>query len=176
MYYGAIKKNDIANGQGVRVSLFVSGCTHHCKNCFNAETWSFTYGAPFTEETEEEILSAMAPGYVEGLSLLGGDPLEPLNQEPLLPLLRKMRERYPEKTVWCYTGFLYEDLFGEGKAVTPATPELLSYLDILVDGPFIEEKKNLNLQFRGSSNQRVIDVKKSLQTGKVVIWDKLQDR
>ncbi len=176
MYYGAIKKNDIANGNGIRVSLFVSGCRHRCKNCFNPETWDFSYGAPFTEETENEIIEALRPSYIEGLSLLGGDPTEKENQAALLPLLRRVKRELPEKNIWCYSGYLYEDLLPGGRAACDATEEYMSYIDILVDGPFIEEQKNLRLRFRGSENQRVIDVKKSKRSGIVTIWDKLGDR
>ena len=175
MYYGAIKKNDIANGNGVRVSLFVSGCTHRCRNCFNPETWNFSYGQPFTKETEEEIFEAVAPSYVEGLTLLGGDPTEKENQRALLPFLRRFREKFPNKTVWCYSGYVYEDFLPGGRAAIPETAEYLSLIDILVDGPFIEKEKQLGLLFRGSRNQRIIDVKKTLQSGKIVLWDKLTE-
>ena len=172
MYYGEIKKCDIANGEGVRVSLFVSGCTHHCPGCFNRETWDFCYGKEFTEETEEELLKALEPGYVNGLSLLGGEPFEPQNQAVLVPFLRKVRERYPEKTIWCYSGYLFDkELRGESRARCEWTDEMLSMLDILVDGRFVESLKDITLVFRGSSNQRVIDVKKSLERGDVVLWE-----
>lgn len=171
MYYGEIKKRDIANGEGVRVSLFVSGCTHHCKGCFNEETWDFSYGNPFTLETEEILLSALEPFYVSGLTLLGGEPLEHVNQKAILPFLKKMRKIYPKKTVWCYTGYIWEkDIIGKMYKKWEETPELLEYIDVLVDGPFVEEKKNIQLLFRGSENQRLIDVKKSLSAKEVVLW------
>jgi anaerobic ribonucleoside-triphosphate reductase activating protein len=157
MYYGNIKKYDIADGPGVRVSLFVSGCRHHCKGCFNAETWDFQYGQPYTQEVEEEILAALKPGYIEGLTLLGGEPFEPENQAELVKLLKKVRTTYPDKNIWCYTGYLYDvDLIPGGKVYTEVTEEMLSYIDTLVDGEFIEAEKDLSLQFRGSRNQRII--------------------
>lgn len=172
MNYATIKKHDIANGVGVRVSLFVSGCTHRCKGCFNAEAWDFGYGKPYTHETEEEILEAVGKSYIAGLSLLGGEPFEPCNQRGLLPLLIRFRQEYPQKTVWCYTGYtLDRDLIAGGKAHCEVTDEMLSYIDILVDGEFVEEKKDLKLRFRGSSNQRIIDVQKSLKTGQVCLWE-----
>lgn len=171
MNYANIKKYDVANGVGVRVSLFVSGCTHHCKGCFNAEAWDFAYGQPYTEATEEEILTALSHEYIAGLSLLGGEPFEPQNQRALLPLLRKFRERYPQKSVWCYSGYTLEtDILLAGRAHCEATDEMLSYIDILVDGEFVEEKKDLKLRFRGSSNQRIIDVKRTLSEGTVKLW------
>lgn len=172
MYYGEIKKWDIANGEGVRVSLFVSGCTHHCPGCFNQDTWDFRYGREYTEETQEEILAAMAPGYIDGLSLLGGEPFEPENQKELVKLLRQVKEKYPEKNIWCYSGYLFDkELLGDSRARCEATDEMLSMIDVLVDGRFIEAKKDIRLVFRGSSNQRVIDVKKSLEAGEVVPWE-----
>ena len=169
MHYGEIKKTDIANGEGVRTALFVSGCTHHCKGCFNQETWDFKYGKEFTEETEEEILSALAPANIAGLSLLGGEPMEPGNQRALLPFLRRVKGTYPEKTIWCYTGYLFDkELADGGRARCEATDEMLSLIDVLVDGEFVQEKKNISLRFRGSENQRVIDVQKSLKEGKTV--------
>ena len=171
MNYGEIKKCDIANGEGVRVALFVSGCRHHCKGCFNSMTWDFNYGKKFTEETEEEILEALKPNYIDGLSLLGGEPFEPENQEVLVKLLRKVKERYPEKNIWCYSGYLFdEELKTESRARCEYTDEMLSMLDVLVDGRFEEDKKNITLLFRGSENQRLIDVKKSLEQGQVVEW------
>ena len=171
MNYGEIKNFDIANGEGVRVSLFVSGCTHHCKNCFNRETWSFDYGKPFTAETEELLLRELSPGYIDGLSLLGGEPFEPENQAALLPFLRKVRERFPEKNIWCYTGYLFDrELLSESRARCEFTDEMLSYIDILVDGEYVEALHDIRLQFRGSSNQRIIDVKKSLKSGKVELY------
>ena len=169
MYYGEIKNFDIANGEGVRVSLFVSGCTHHCKNCFNPETWNFDFGQPFTEETEELILKELAPDYINGLSLLGGEPFEPSNQAVLLPFLRRVKELFPNKTIWCYSGYLFDkELLSESRARCEHTDEMLSLIDVLVDGEFMQELYSITLQFRGSSNQRIIDVKKSLQSGKVV--------
>lgn len=161
MNYANIKKYDIADGPGVRVSLFVSGCRHHCKGCFNYEAWDFEYGRPYTAETEAEILEALKPGYIAGLTLLGGEPFEPENQAELVKLLRKVRETYPEKSIWSYTGFVYDkDLVPGGRAYTDVTDEMLSYLDVLVDGPFVEELKDITLQFRGSSNQRILEMSK----------------
>lgn len=171
MNYANIKLHDIANGPGVRVSLFVSGCTHHCKNCFNSETWDFNYGQLFTEDTINKIIEALKPDYIKGLSLLGGEPFEYVNQRGLLPLVRKVKFLYPEKDIWCYTGYDYEnDILCDMIQKWPATKELLSMIDVLVDGKFIDELKDLKLRFRGSSNQRIIDVRQSLQTGTVVPW------
>lgn len=168
MNYGTIKKTDISNGAGVRVSLFVSGCTHHCKGCFNPETWNFNYGKPFTKDTEEELLEALSKTYISGLSLLGGEPMEPDNQRVLLPFVKKVKDIYPEKDIWCYTGYDYEkDLLQESRARCESTEELLSYIDVLVDGEFVEELKDISLQFRGSSNQRIIDVKASQEAGRI---------
>ena len=172
MHYGEIKKCDIANGEGVRVSLFVSGCTHHCPGCFNQDTWDFHYGKEYTEETEAESLGALAPSYINGLTLLGGEPFEPQNQRVLAGLLKKVRQQYPEKNIWCYSGYLFDkELLGDSRARCEVTDEMLSMIDVLVDGRFIEAKKDIRLVFRGSSNQRVIDVKKSLEAGKVVPWE-----
>lgn len=172
MYYGNIKKSDIANGPGVRVSLFVSGCTHHCKGCFNEETWNFKYGEPFTEKTEEQILNLLKPSYVSGLTVLGGEPMEYVNQKDLLPFLKKVRETYPKKTIWCYTGYVYEkDVLGRMVSKWKITKDILELIDVLVDGPFIEEQKDITLLFRGSSNQRLIDVPKSMKVGEVVLWE-----
>ncbi len=169
MNYGEIKKVDIANGEGVRVSLFVSGCTHHCKGCFNPETWSFSFGKTFTEETEDEIIGYLNHGYIKGLSLLGGEPFEPENQRALLPFLKRVKAMFPEKNIWCYSGYtLDEELLKESRARCEVTDEILSLIDILVDGEFIEAKRNLMLKFRGSENQRVIDVQKSLEVGEIV--------
>ena len=171
MHYGNIKKFDIADGEGVRVTLFVSGCTNHCKGCFQPATWDFRYGHPFTPETENELLEALKPDYIDGLTLLGGEPFEPDNQRALVPFLRKVRETYPDKTVWSYTGFVYEKDLTEGKRKhTEVTEEMLSMIDVLVDGPYIEEKKNVMLSFRGSENQRVIDMKKTLAQGKIILY------
>ncbi len=170
MYYGEIKRNDIANGEGVRVTLFVSGCTNCCKGCFQPETWDFNYGKPFTQETEELILKALEPSYINGLTLLGGDPFEPRNQRDLLPFVKKVRALYPNKTIWAFSGFTYEELTKDGSYCRcDETDELLSLLDILVDGRFVEELKNISLVFRGSSNQRIIDMNKTRQTGEIVI-------
>lgn len=170
MYYGALKKTDIANGPGVRVSLFVSGCRHHCKDCFNPETWNFTYGSEYTEAVTEEILQALAPGYIHGITVLGGEPFEPENQGQLLQLYHRIRERFPEKTIWVYSGYtLDEQLWKESPARTEVTDEILSLIDVLVDGEFVAEKKNITLKFRGSENQRIIDMKKSLAAGKVIL-------
>lgn len=171
MNYATIKKTDVANGPGVRVSLFVSGCTHHCKGCFNQEAWDFQYGQPYTQATEEEILTALAPSYITGLTLLGGEPFEPANQAALLPLLRRVRAQLPEKTIWAYTGYVLEPDLLTGKLGDWAiTREILSYLDVLVDGPFVLAQKDISLRFRGSSNQRLIDLPKTLAQDKVVWW------
>lgn len=163
MNYAALKKFDIANGPGVRVSLFVSGCRHHCKNCFNREAWDFDFGKPFTENTEAEILAELDKEYITGLSLLGGEPFEPENRSALTALLKKAKERNPQKQAWCYTGFEFEML------TDPTALEMLSLIDVLVDGKFVEELKSPDLIFRGSSNQRILDVKKSLEAGEA-IW------
>lgn len=168
MNYGAIKKCDIANGEGVRVSLFVSGCTHRCPGCFNEEAWDFGYGEPFTRDTEEEILAALAPDHIDGLSLLGGEPFEPGNQEALVHLLKRVKERYPGKNIWCYTGYrLEQDLLADSRARCAFTEEMLSMIDVLVDGRFVEALKDISLPFRGSSNQRVMDLKATLRDGDV---------
>ena len=171
MNYAAIKKTDVANGPGVRVSLYVSGCTHHCKGCFNQETWDFKYGKPFDQAALKQILEALEPEYIRGFSLLGGEPFEPANQEVLVGVLRHIREKYPQKTIWCYSGYLFDKDLVAGKLGDPAiTREMLSYLDILVDGEFVEAKKNLNLRFKGSENQRIINVPESLKRNEVVLW------
>lgn len=171
MNYADIKQYDVANGLGVRVSVFVSGCTHHCKGCFNAETWDFDFGAPFTEKEIQRVIEYLKPDYVAGLSLLGGEPFEPSNQEGLVPLLRAVKETYPEKNIWCYSGYLFdEQILGDMCKNSELTREMLSYIDILVDGRFEIEKKNLKLRFRGSENQRIIDVQKSLACGNVIRW------
>lgn len=170
MNYSAIKTHDVANGIGVRVSLFVSGCTHHCKDCFNAETWDFAYGEPFTDAQIQQILEALEPDYIKGFSLLGGEPFEPQNQRVLTPLLKKIKQTYPEKTIWCYTGYLLDtELLCDSRARCQVTDEMLSYIDILVDGEFVAEQKDLNLRFRGSANQRIINVPKTLASGAVVL-------
>jgi len=170
MNYAVIKKNDIANGVGVRVSLFVSGCRHHCKNCFNPETWDFNYGKEFTDETIEEIMKALDNDYTEGLSLLGGEPFEPENQQELIKLAKVFKERYPQKNIWCYSGFSFESQLLRG-LVGENAGELLSYIDVLVDGRFVEELKNPALLFRGSANQNIIDVQKSLAENKMVLLE-----
>ncbi len=176
MNYANIKFTDIANGEGVRTSLFVSGCTHHCKNCFNKETWDFNYGKPFTKEVEDKIFASLKPDYINGLTLLGGEPMELINQQGLLPFIKRVRQTYPNKTIWCYSGYLFEELLGTGgdakkimRAHCDITNELLSNIDILVDGEFVEEKKDITLRFKGSSNQRIIDVKSSLKQNKIVL-------
>ena len=171
MHYAAIKRRDIADGPGVRVSLFVSGCTHRCKGCFNEEAQNFSYGEPFTPAVEEALLEDLAPDYVDGLTLLGGEPFEPVNQRALLPFLRRVRERFPQKDVWAYTGYVYEDeLLRESRARCEVTDELLSLVDVLVDGEFVEEEKDITLLFRGSANQRLIDLKATRAAGAVVLW------
>lgn len=172
MNYADIKKYDIANGVGVRVSLFVSGCNHHCKNCFNQEAWDFDYGKPFTEQNIEEIMDYLSRPYVAGLSLLGGEPLEHANQIGLLPLLRKVKETYPEKNIWCYSGFTFDkDIMDKMYPKWEETREMLSYIDVLVDGKFVEELKNLSIRFRGSSNQRIVKVQESMKAGDVILWE-----
>ena len=169
MHYGTVKDCDIANGDGVRVSLFVSGCTNHCKNCFQPQTWDFEYGQPFDDETEARILDLLSPPYVAGLSLLGGEPFEPSNQRVLTPFLRRVREAYPSKNVWCYSGFTLEELRTEGAYPRcEVTDEMLSLLDVLVDGRFVEELKDISLRFRGSRNQRLIDLNATRRAGHVV--------
>ncbi len=171
MNYAEIKPFDIADGEGVRVALFVSGCTRKCKNCFNKIAWDFDYGKPFTEETQEMLLNMLEPYYISGLTLLGGDPFEPQNQRALLPFVEKVRERFPNKNIWCYTGYTYADGgIREDHAMCEVTKKLISLLDILVDGQFVEELKDIRLKFRGSSNQRVIDVQQSLKSGSVVLY------
>ena len=171
MNYATIKDYDIANGPGVRVSLFVSGCVHHCKDCFNPEAWDFDYGEPFTETVMERILTMMQPEYIRGITYLGGEPFDPHNQPGLLELTRKIRAAYPDKSIWSFTGYVY----GQNLPQLPGvTEELLAGLDVLVDGPFIASLKNLGLRFRGSENQRLIDMPKTLRTGAVVLWDETQ--
>ena len=172
MNYATIKNCDIANGPGVRVSLFVSGCTHHCPGCFNEVAWDFSYGEPFTEETENTILNLLRPSYIRGLTLLGGEPFEPQNQGAVVGLLRRVRRELPEKNIWAYSGYLFDRDILSGRLGDCS--EYLSYLDVLVDGPFIVAKKDLNLRFRGSSNQRLIDMPKSLKTGEIVLWEDWQ--
>ena len=173
MNYSAIKWTDIANGEGVRISLFVSGCTHRCKNCFNEIAWDFTHGELFDESVENKILEGLNADYIAGISLLGGEPLEPQNQKALYPFIKKVKELYPHKSVWCYTGFLFDEQNGmlkETQKNTEITKELISLFDVLVDGAYIEELKDVRLKFRGSSNQRIINVKKSLAKGECILY------
>ena len=166
MYFSTIKDCDIANGQGVRVTLFVSGCTNHCEHCFQPETWDFHYGEPFTETTEETLLTMLTPAYIRGLTLLGGEPMEPENQRALLPFVQKLRQRLPGKDIWCFTGFTYEMLLTEGSHPRcEVTDQLLSLIDVLVDGRFVEKLKDPSLRFRGSSNQRLIDLNATREAG-----------
>ena len=175
MHYATIKNCDIANGPGVRISLFVSGCTHRCKGCFNEVAWDFEYGQPFTQETIDYILTLLAPSYVKGLTLLGGEPFEPQNQGPIVELLRQIKAKYPQKSIWAFSGYLFDkDILTWRLGPREITEEYLSYLDVLVDGPFIESKKDLMLRFRGSSNQRIINVPESLRQGTVVLWEDWQ--
>lgn len=175
MNYAEIKNCDIANGPGVRISLFVSGCTHHCPGCFNEVAWDFGYGRPFTEDTIREILDMLKPHYIRGLTLLGGEPFEPQNQGAVVELLRRVKEAYPEKSIWAFSGYLFDrDILSGRLGGWEITREYLSYLDVLVDGPFVEAKKNLSLRFRGSENQRIIDVPASLASGTVVLWEDWQ--
>ena len=172
MNFATIKKRDIADGPGVRVSLFVSGCTHRCEGCFNEIAWDFDYGAPFTDAVQDELLEALAPDYVQGLTLLGGEPFEPENQRALLPFLKRVREVFPQKNIWCYSGYTLDQLQGESRARCEVTDEMLSMLDVLVDGRFVLAKKNIRLRFRGSENQRLIDMNKTREKGEIVLWDK----
>ena len=170
MHYGAINNCDIANGEGVRVTLFVSGCTNRCPNCFQPQTWDFEYGDPFTAETEQQLLDLLAPNYISGLTVLGGEPFEPSNQRTLLPFLRRVRKTYPGKTIWCFSGFTYEELLKDGSHPRcEVTDEILSLLDVLVDGRFVEELKDISLRFRGSSNQRLIDMNQTRSAGSPVL-------
>lgn len=172
MHYGEIKNCDIANGIGVRVSLFVSGCTNHCEDCFQPETWDFNYGNNFTEETENKILEMLAPDYICGLTVLGGEPFEPENQRVLVDFLRKVRRKYPEKSIWCFTGFTLEMLETEGThCYCEVTEEMLSLIDVLVDGRFDKNKKNISLRFRGSENQRLIDLNLTRECGTLTLWN-----
>ena len=174
MNYANIKYNDIADGEGIRTSLFVSGCTHHCKGCFNEEAWDFNYGKPFTSEVEDRILESLKPSYIAGLTLLGGEPFEPANQRVLVPFLKRVREQLPDKNIWCYSGYLYDvDMQPGGKVHTDVTDEILSYIDVLVDGEFVEELKDITLLFRGSRNQRLICLKDGKDVGR---YDELVKR
>ena len=172
MNYATIKNCDIANGPGVRVSLFVSGCTHRCPGCFNEVAWDFDYGEPFTEAVMDRILEMLRPAYVRGLTLLGGEPFEPRNQGPVVELLRRIKAEMPEKSIWAFSGYLFDKDILSGRLGD--TSEYLSYLDVLVDGPFVMAKKNLSLRFRGSENQRIIDVPASLKAGEVILWQDWQ--
>lgn len=176
MYYGELKKCDIANGIGVRVTLFVSGCTNHCPDCFQPQTWDFCFGQPYTADTEAEIFAELEKSYVAGLTVLGGEPFEPKNQRELVKLLKKMKSEYPDKTIWVFTGFRLDDeLLQDGSYPRcEVTDEMLSYIDILVDGRFMKELKDISLQFRGSRNQRVIDMNKTRETGTITIWEQLR--
>ena len=167
MHYGAIKDCDIANGPGVRVSLFVSGCTHRCRDCFNQEAWDFDFGEPFDQAVMDRILDLLSPSYIRGITYLGGEPLDPRNQAGLLDLSRQIKARFPEKSIWCFTGYVWERL----PQVDAVTDELLSHFEVLVDGPFVAEKKNLQLKFRGSENQRLIHIPKTLAAGQIVLWE-----
>ena len=171
MNYGTIKPTDIANGEGVRVSLFVSGCTHHCPGCFNYVTWDFNYGKPFTKETEDEILNLLSRNYIDGLSLLGGEPMEPCNQRCLVNLVDRFKEKYPNKTLWIYTGYTYdEDLIPGGKAYCEVTDKILDQCDVIVDGEFVESLKDISLKFRGSSNQRILNIRETRKRNAIVFW------
>lgn len=172
MKYANIKYCDIANGIGIRTVLFVSGCTHHCKGCFQPETWDFNYGEDYTERTEDEIIESLKPDYISGLTLLGGEPFELQNQRALLPLLRRIKAELPQKNIWAFSGYTFEELTGESRAVCECTKEILSIIDVLVDGEYIDEKRNISLRFRGSENQRLIDVPETLKNGKITLWDK----
>lgn len=172
MNYGEIKNCDVANGVDVRVSLFVSGCTHHCEGCFNPMTWDFNYGKPFDKAAEDYLIGLLSHKYIRGLTLLGGEPMEPENQKALLPLLKRIKAELPKKDIWCYTGYTFErDILEDMCKKYAETPELLKCIDVMVDGEFILARKNISLRFRGSDNQRLIDVKKSLETGSTVLWD-----
>lgn len=173
MNYADIKRYDVANGPGVRVSVFVSGCTHRCPGCFNEEAWDFNFGKPFTQETIDYIIDLLKPDFYKGITFLGGEPLEHVNQQGLLPLARKIREVYPEKSIWCFTGYDFEkDVLGRMINEWPETKELLSYIDVLVDGEFIEAQKDLSLVFKGSANQKHILVQESMKSGSLVLWEK----
>ena len=176
MKYATIKYNDIANGPGVRVSLFVSGCNHHCKGCFNEVAWDFNYGEDFTENEIASIIKALEPPHIKGLTLLGGEPMEFVNQKGILPLVKKVRETYPEKSIWCYTGFLFDkEIVGDMWKKFPVTRELVPLFDVMVDGKFDIDLLDITLRFRGSSNQRILDVKKSLEAGEVILWEDPSD-
>lgn len=172
MNYATIKYEDISNGTGIRTSLFVSGCTHGCKGCFNREAWSFNFGEKFDRDVQKEIFKSLQPRYIAGLSLLGGEPMELQNQEALLPFLKEVKTLYPDKTIWCYTGYLFDSDFQEGGvAYSEVTSQILELIDVMVDGKFIQEQYDISLRFKGSYNQRIIDVPMSLNTEEIVIWD-----
>ena len=172
MYYADIKKVDVANGPGVRVSLFVSGCTHKCKGCFNEEAWEFKYGHEYTQKEEDKIIELLKPDYIDGITILGGEPFEYVNQKGILPLLRRIRKELPNKTIWCFSGYTFDtDILENMCNKYKETKELISYIDVLVDGKFEIDKKNFKLKFRGSSNQRIINVKESLKNNKVILMD-----
>lgn len=176
MNYATIKKCDVANGPGVRVSLFVSGCSHHCPGCFNPETWDFNYGQAFNSDVINEIIQALEPSYIHGFTLLGGEPFEHKNQQGVLPLLREIKAKFPNKDIWCYTGYDFEkDILGRMVGTWDETKEMLSYIDVLVDGEFVEARKDLALRFRGSSNQRIIKVPESLEKDTIILWDDTHD-
>lgn len=170
MNYAEIKYFDIANGPGVRTTLFVSGCTHHCKNCFQPQTWDFNYGRPFTQDTENEIIKSLQDPNVSGLTLLGGEPLEPENVSALVPFIERLKQECPDKTVWCFTGDVLEELYHSPRC-TDDTIKLLNLIDVLVDGPFIQDLYDISLRFRGSSNQRMIDMNKSKNENKIILWE-----
>lgn len=175
MNYASIKIMDVANGPGIRMSLFVSGCTHYCKNCFNSEAWDFNYGKPFTQKEIDYIIDYVSNKHIAGLTVLGGEPLEQVNQQGLLPLFRQFKEKLPDKSLWCFTGYDFEkDVLGRMFDQYEETKELFSYIDVLVDGEFVEELKDLNLRFKGSSNQRTILIPESLNAGEVFLWDPTQ--
>ena len=171
MNYAGIKYCDIANGLGCRTVLFVSGCRNHCEGCFQPQTWDFNYGEPFDEKVQKEVLDSLEPYYIQGLTLLGGEPMEPENQKALLPFVKKVKERYPNKNIWAFTGYIYDqDLVSGGRKHTEDTDELLSLIDVLVDGPFRQEQKDISLKFRGSANQRILDLQKTRKSGKIEIY------
>ncbi len=172
MYYADIKKYDVANGPGVRVSLFVSGCTHHCKGCFNEAAWDFKYGNKFTDLQKNIILKQLENDFISGITILGGEPFEFINQEGILPLLEEVRKKFPNKSIWVYTGYLFDkNIVQEMAKKNNVTKQLLEIVDVIVDGKFELDKKNLRLKFRGSSNQRIIDVKSSINSGKVILME-----
>ena len=172
MNYANIKYDDIANGPGVRTSLFVSGCTHACKGCFNEMAWDFKYGDILTEEIMENILASLQHDYVSGMTILGGEPMEKVNQIGILPLIEAFKKRYPKNNLWIYSGYTYDvDLIEGGRAYCEATPKILEHCDVIVDGKFVQELYDITLRFRGSSNQRIIDVKRSRKEGRVVLWE-----